>query len=101
MPDELDALRAQIDELDRRIVALLNERASLGLRAGRAKACEGRAVSDPTRELEVLARVTAANEGPIPDDRLLALYRALLETIRRLEETEATEGSPRPSSGRG
>jgi len=29
-----------------------------------------------------------ANEGPIPQDALLALYRKLIETIKRLEEPE-------------
>jgi len=29
-----------------------------------------------------------ANNGPIPQDALLALYRKLIETIKRLEEPE-------------
>ena len=42
--DELLRLRTRIDELDRRIVALLNERAELGIEIGRAKASAGRTV---------------------------------------------------------
>ena len=88
--DELADLRAQIDEVDRRLVALLNRRASLGLRAGRVKALAGRPLADGGREREVLARVAAANEGPLPEDELLALYAHLIETIRRLEELQET-----------
>ena len=88
MADRLETLRSQIDELDLEIVRLLNRRARLGLQAGQAKARQGRPVVDPKREREVLARVAAANEGPLPDEELLALYRQLIETVRRLEELE-------------
>jgi len=33
--------------------------------------------------------VVAANDGPMPQDALLALYRQLIETIKRLEELES------------
>jgi chorismate mutase/prephenate dehydratase len=93
MTDRLDELRSEIDELDREIVKLLNRRTRLGLEAGRTKARYGRAVADATREREVLVRVAMANDGPLPQDALLVLYRQLIETIKRLEELE-TAGSP-------
>jgi chorismate mutase / prephenate dehydratase len=80
--------RKRIDAVDRRIVGLLNQRTRLGLEAGAAKAADGRAVRDPEREREVLLRVAAANEGPLPQADLLALYRRLMTATRRLE-TEA------------
>ena len=86
--EELDALRSQIDGLDVQIVRLLNERARLGLRAGHAKVSSGRPVADSEREREVMVRVAMANDGPIPQDALLAFYRQLIETIKRLEELE-------------
>jgi chorismate mutase/prephenate dehydratase len=85
---DLDALRAEIDDLDRQIVALLNRRARLGLEAGRAKVRTGKPISDAEREREVLVRVAMANEGPLPQDSLLSLYRQLIETIKRLEELQ-------------
>jgi chorismate mutase/prephenate dehydratase len=85
---DLDALRAEIDDLDRQIVALLNRRARLGLEAGRAKVRSGKPISDAEREREVLVRVAMANEGPLPQDSLLSLYRQLIETIKRLEELQ-------------
>jgi chorismate mutase len=88
-PDELETLRSQIDELDREIVKLLNRRARLGLRAGHVKTRDGRPVGDADREREVLVRVAMANDGPLPQDALLALYRQLIETIKRLEELQA------------
>lgn len=87
-PGELDTLRSRIDELDVQIVGLLNRRARLGLQAGRAKVSRGRPVADSERERDVLVRVTLANDGPLPQDALLALYRQLIDTIKRLEELE-------------
>jgi chorismate mutase/prephenate dehydratase len=83
---ELRRLRRRIDVLDRRIVALLNERARVAREAGRAKAEAGRtAVRDAEREREILLRVSMANEGPMPQADLLALYRRLFLATRALE----------------
>jgi chorismate mutase len=83
---ELRRLRRRIDALDRRLVALLNDRMELAREAGRAKAVAGRrAIRDPEREREVLLRVTMANTGPLPQADLLALYRRLMTATRALE----------------
>jgi len=83
---ELRRLRRKIDALDRRIVALLNERAELGRDVGREKVASGRrAVRDAEREREVLLRVTMANGGPLPQADLLAIYRRLMSVTRALE----------------
>jgi chorismate mutase/prephenate dehydratase len=83
---ELRRLRRRIDSLDRRIVALLNERAEVAREAGRAKQAAGRrAIRDAEREREVLLRVTMANEGPLGQADLLAVYRRLMAATRALE----------------
>jgi chorismate mutase/prephenate dehydratase len=88
MTDDIDALRAEIDALDREIVRLLNRRTRLGLAAGKAKTGRGRPIRDTDRERDVLVRVAMANDGPLPQEALLALYRQLIETMTRLEEIE-------------
>ena len=83
---ELRRLRQRINALDRRIVGLLNERAELAREVGRAKTALGRrAIRDGDREREVLLRVTMANQGPLPQADLLALYRRLMAATRALE----------------
>ncbi len=83
---ELRRLRRRIDALDRKLVALLNERAEVAREAGRAKAAAGRtAIRDADREREVLLRVSIANEGPMPQADLLAMYRRLFAATRALE----------------
>ena len=86
---ELRRLRRRIDALDRRIVALLNERAELGREVGRAKQEAGRrAITDREREREVLLRVTMANEGPLPQADLLAVYRRVIAATKALESRD-------------
>jgi chorismate mutase/prephenate dehydratase len=89
--EELARVRDRIDELDRQIVELLNERAELGRRAGRAKHTAGRrAVKDAEREREVLLRVAMANQGPIAQADLLSIYRRIVGATRGLEHRDRT-----------
>jgi chorismate mutase/prephenate dehydratase len=89
---ELRRLRQRINALDRRIVGLLNERAELAREVGRAKTRLGRrAIRDGDREREVLLRVTMANQGPIPQADLLALYRRLIAATRALEARDRAD----------
>jgi len=86
---ELRRLRAEIDELDRRIVSLLNERADLTRAVWHEKVAIGRrAIRDREREREVLLRVSMANEGPIAQADLLAIYRRLIASARAVEAAE-------------
>lgn len=94
---ELRGLRRRIDAVDRRIVALLNERARLAIAVGRAKRVAGwRAVRDVERERDVLERIVAANGGPLGDEALRAVYRRIIAATRALEADHnglAEEGS--------
>ncbi len=97
---ELRRLREEIDGLDRRIVQLLNDRAALTVAVGHEKTRLGRrAIHDAEREREVLLRVSIANEGPLPQVDLLAMYRRLIASARSLEAREraragADQGGP-------
>jgi chorismate mutase/prephenate dehydratase len=93
---ELRRLRQRINALDRRIVGLLNERADLAREVGRAKAALGRrAIRDGDREREVLLRVTMANQGPLAQADLLALYRRLMAATRALEAHDRDRAAAR------
>lgn len=86
---ELARLRAEIDDLDRRIVSLLNQRAELTRAVWHEKVALGRkAIRDREREREVLLRVSITNEGPMPQADLLAIYRRLIAAARALEARE-------------
>jgi chorismate mutase / prephenate dehydratase len=77
---ELEQLRKQIDLLDERLVALLNERAKVVVEIGKLKQrTKGSPpIYAPDRERAVLDKVMRANKGPLPDRCLLAIYRELM-----------------------
>ncbi len=81
-------------------MALLNERARIGLAAGEAKANGGgKPVHDPEREREVLLRVAMANEGPLAQADLIAIYRRLIAATRALEAKARSNAGPPDRGG--
>jgi chorismate mutase/prephenate dehydratase len=74
----LDELRKRIDELDKELVELLNERARVVIEVGRHKNKTGKPVYAPDREKEVFEKITRANKGPLPDKCLVAVWRELM-----------------------
>lgn len=81
----MDELRARIDEIDRQLVALLNERAAASVEIGRLKAGESGQVYVPAREVMVYSNILSANRGPLPDTSLKAIYDQIMEESRRLQ----------------
>jgi chorismate mutase/prephenate dehydratase len=74
----LDELRNRIDELDHQLVKLLNERARVVVDIGRLKSKTGGPIYAPDREKEVLEKISRANEGPLPDKCLMAIWREMM-----------------------
>ncbi len=83
----LDDTRKRIDDLDARLVQLLNERAEAARDIGQAKAAEGASVYVPAREQAVLERVTSINPGPLPEHSVRAIYREIISASTALEST--------------
>lgn len=74
----LSEVRQKIDGLDRKLVKLLNERASLVVKVGEAKRLAGLPIYAPHREAEVLDKALRISEGPLPDRALEGVYRELM-----------------------
>ena len=89
MTDPLAGLREQIDELDHRLVELLNARARIVVDIGKIKHQAGTPVYAPDREKIVLERIRKANAdvgGPLPNSCLEAIYRELMSGSFALEK---------------
>jgi chorismate mutase/prephenate dehydratase len=78
-------LRAQIDALDRELLALLNRRAGLALQVGEIKKREGSAVFRPEREAQVIDGLKAENRGPLPNESVAPIWREIMSASRSLE----------------
>jgi chorismate mutase len=81
---QIEQHRAQIDAIDKQIVALLNERAghSLDIRALKPDANMG--LFDPKREEEIFAKICSYNEGPLYNENLKEIYGALLKVMKEV-----------------
>jgi len=93
----LAALRDRIDAIDNNILQLLNDRLDAARSIGRLKAKCGKRVLDSSREVAVLDRLMRANrEGDLADGDLLCIYKNIISTARRLQQT-ATAPARAPS----
>lgn len=85
MMDELNKLRAKIDELDEKLVELLNARVKVALEIGAAKKQSEHEIYVPAREKAVFDRVNNLNPGPLLQQSLEAIYREIMSASLALE----------------
>ena len=74
----LEDSRKRIDELDAKLVELLNERARVVVEIGKLKSKADTPIYAPDREKAVFERIIKANNGPLPDSTLKAIWRELM-----------------------
>ena len=88
---ELTKLRSEIDAIDEKLVEFLNRRARCAQEIGRYKQQNHQAVFEPQREEAVMANVASSNQGPLPNEDLVAIYTAILAAMRRLQSPDLLE----------
>lgn len=81
--DELLQLRDQIDALDNQVLALINERGRLAQAVGHLK--DG-IIYKPEREAQVVARLQAANPGPLTAESVAVVFKEIMSACRSLEQ---------------
>jgi prephenate dehydrogenase len=80
---ELDALRSEISELDRRLLELLNRRLELVAAVREYKDSAGERWIDPEREAELLQALVAANPGPLSERGVTSIFSAVLDVLKQ------------------
>ncbi|MFM2109329.1 MAG: prephenate dehydratase [Gammaproteobacteria bacterium] len=90
---EIEGLRSRIDDVDRRLHALINERARLARQVGVSKGKEGRLVDfyRPEREAQVLRMALERNaasraSGALRDEEVVRLFREIMSACLAQEE---------------
>ena len=86
-PRDLEELRALIDAIDERLLALLNERARVAAEIGESKRAvdPDAAFHAPAREREVLSRLESRNPGPFPAGAVRAVFQEIMSACLSLE----------------
>jgi chorismate mutase len=89
VPSDLGAIRRQIDDLDRRLITLLAERARLVGGVVRYKRAHHMAVVDRGREDEMLARIAGVAKEEGVDPRVAQqVLRTIIDGFTLLEVEE-------------
>ncbi len=81
----LDEFRVLIDEVDRRIVALLNERTRVVEDIGRVKREAKLPIYEPKREDQVFANAAGANHGPITQEAVRRIFERIIDEMRTIQ----------------
>jgi chorismate mutase len=78
-------LRRRIDELDRKLVELLNERSKCALEIGKLKQEQHLPLYQPDREKEVLQNAEHSNQGPLTNAAIRRLFERIIDEARSAE----------------
>jgi chorismate mutase len=85
--------RKKIDDMDRRLVALLNERAAAAVEIGRLKRNTSLPVYEPERERAVIANVQQTSSGPLTARDLAQIYERIMDVMRSIQKHEIVPDS--------
>ena len=83
--ESVDVLRKKIDQIDGKIVRLLNDRAALAQKIGHSKSLDKQEVYVPHREKEVLQRASEFSRGPLAAHAIRSVFREIISACRSLE----------------
>ena len=85
---DIDDWRKKIDELDLRLVALLNERAECAHEIGRLKRNSSMPIYEPDRERIIYENIARNNRGPLSVVQLRQVYERLIDVMRQIQKDE-------------
>jgi chorismate mutase-like protein len=88
----LEEFRIAIDDVDRRIVALLNERTLVVENIGRVKREAHLPIYEPKREDQVFANVGDANRGPMSHEAVRRIFERIIDEMRTIQRLRMEKG---------
>jgi len=84
--DKLADCRRQIDQLDLKIVELLNQRTEIVHEIGRIKLQFSMPIYEPKREDQVFLNVTSHNAGPLDAEALKRIFERIIDEMRTIQQ---------------
>src|SRR3954468_114748 len=81
----ITALRKELDEIDREILAAINRRGAIAQQIGSAKNADGQSTYDPQREQTILQNAIKNNTGPLSDEAIRGIFRELISGTRAVQ----------------
>jgi chorismate mutase len=96
---DIEDWRKKIDELDRKLVELLSERARAAVEIGRLKRDTALPIYEPDRERTVFSNVQEANRGPLTGRDLVRIYERIMDVMRNVQKEEIVPKAKAPEAG--
>ncbi len=87
--------RKRIDDLDRKLVELINDRATCAVEIGKLKQTSAMPVYEPDRERIIFDNIAKMNRGPLSQIQLRQVYERLIDVMRQVQTVEM-EPAPGP-----
>lgn len=84
--------RDAIDEIDRTLLRVLNQRTVIVERIGALKQSMKMAVYEPRREDEVFANIKDHNAGPLPPEAAKRIFERIIDEMRNVQKLKIQEG---------
>lgn len=88
---DLTRCRERIDDLDIRLLNILNERTSIVEEIGRIKQDLDLAIYEPKREDQVFANITGHNRGPLSDEAVKRIFERIIDEMRTVQKIKMLE----------
>ena len=85
---DIEDWRKKIDDVDRKLVALLSERAKAAIAIGKLKRDTSLPIYEPDRERIVFENVQNANQGPLPGRDLVRIYERIIDVMRNIQKEQ-------------
>lgn len=87
----IEDCRQKIDDLDLRILALLNERTRIVEEIGRAKRVLSMPIYEPKREDDVYNNIISHNGGPLPAGAVRRVFERIIDEMRTIQKLRMVE----------
>ena len=85
---KLGEYREQINDIDKKLVDLLNDRAVVVMKVKKLKQKENLPLYDARREEELVESIVEYNKGPLYGDNIIQIFESILRNVQILEKDE-------------
>lgn len=96
---DIAAWRRKIDELDRQLVKLINQRARCADEIGKLKRNSSLPIYEPDRERIIFENIQRENHGPLTEVQLRQIYERLVDVMRQVQRDEIVPPSATEQRG--
>jgi chorismate mutase len=93
--------RKQIDELDRKLVELLNQRAHAAHEIGKLKRNTNMPIYEPDREKTIHENVRRLNQGPLGERDITQIFERIIDIMRQIQKEEIVPKGEAAGAARG